>query len=267
MSTVAVIGCGPAGLFAAKAVEDLGHSVTITSEKKRSEFYGAQYLHRPIPGFSSQAPDGEIRTIRVGSAAGYADRVYQDRTRVTSWSKAHSEPVPAWDLRKTYDAAWEHFEQQIVGFSMGVEDLEEYDRQFDLVINTAPLWRFCISSQHTFQSKTIFVAPVVMSMVSDRNYVIYNGLEKNGDNDTWYRSSQIFGHASTEFGTPLNKEAEPLRHITNWDLGFKIVGSNCDCHPNVVRAGRMGTWTPGVLTHHAYETAVSACTDRFPTTV
>jgi hypothetical protein len=62
-------------------------------------------------------------------------------------------------------------------------------------------------------------------------------------------SSRIFGHESTE------ARAQPAhRQEAGWESGFKVVNNNCDCHPNIVRAGRMGLWTGGVLTHHAFET-------------
>ena len=31
----------------------------------------------------------------------------------------------------------------------------------------------------------------------------------------------------------------------------KPIATNCDCFPNVIRAGRFGTWKKGVLTHDA----------------
>jgi len=265
MSTVAVIGCGPAGLFAAKAAQDLGHEVAIMSPKRESKFYGAQFLHRPIPGFCNPDADGYIRTIRVGSAAGYAQRVYGDATRLTSWSRVPTEPQPAWNLRTAYEKAWKHFEQDIAHWTLDPDDLVDFEQRFDLVVVTAPKWKFCIKG-HNFSSTTIFVTRRLMTLGGEQNFIVYNGMATQAENN-WYRTSKIFGHTSTEFSAPLDRAQPDVEGIDDWEVGYKIVGTDCDCHPNVVFAGRMGLWVPGVLTHHAYESVISACSERFPTTV
>jgi len=47
-----ILGCGPAGLFAAQAAAEMGCSAVIISKLRRSEMYGAQYLHSEIPGLT-----------------------------------------------------------------------------------------------------------------------------------------------------------------------------------------------------------------------
>jgi hypothetical protein len=110
---VGIFGCGPAGLFAAQAVQDMGHQPVIISKKIKSKIYGAQFLHKPIPGLVNPKPQGYIKTYRLGTAAGYAERVYGNGTELTSWDRVPVDPVKAWDLREAYDRAWEKFEGQI----------------------------------------------------------------------------------------------------------------------------------------------------------
>lgn len=139
-------------------------------------------------------------------------------------------------------------------------DIEEYTSQFDLVISTIPLWAICMKpKEHRFNSVSIIVKKSIdegmagIPMYKD-NWVIYNG-SKGYD---WYRASSIFGHRSVEA-----RALPPLVNMPGWESGFKVVNNNCDCHPNVVRAGRMGRWTGGVLTHHAFETTIEAISTHF----
>lgn len=267
MPTVAVLGCGPAGLFAAQALSLHGIEPAIISKKKKSELYGAQYLHKPIPGLSSQLPTGSISTYRVGSPEVYAERVYGWGTTLTSWDRV----VPlaeAWDLRSTYDAAWDKFSDDIVDTAVSADDVGEFGAQFDLVISTIPLWSICAkSNKHFFKSQNILVrkilvrngitfdeAPVEIVNDKDENWVVYNGTHQF----SWYRASYIFGHSCFE------ARSEPAFQINKlWEPGFKVVGTDCDCHPAVIRAGRMGTWTRGVLTHHAFERTIEAISEQF----
>jgi hypothetical protein len=227
------------------------------SKKQKSNIYGAQYLHKPIPGLSSQRPDGRIRTIRSGHRAVYAERVYGNGQHVTSWTKVHPSAA-AWDLRETYDRAWEKFQGSIADFQLGPNDIPELTAEFDLVISTIPLWSICRDpGRHLFNSVSILVKKDVQVTgvnLREPNWVIYNGTREHD----WYRASKIFGHTSIE------ARSHPRLLIQKgWESGFKVVDTNCDCHPNIVRAGRMGLWTRGVLTHHAFETAVESIADQF----
>jgi len=231
----------------------------ILSKKQKSSIYGAQYLHQPIPGLSSQRPAGQIRTIRVGEAAGYAQRVYGNAQHVTSWEKVRP-LADAWDLRKTYDAAWEQFKNSIADITLGPHDIAEYTANFDLVISTIPLWAICTNPKmHRFNSVPILVkkdiGPEEVIKTKHPNWVVYNGSTGPAD---WYRASSIFGHTSVEA-----RSIPALMNKAHWESGFKVVSTNCDCHPNVVRAGRMGKWTGGVLTHHAFATTIEVLSEQF----
>jgi hypothetical protein len=257
MATVAVLGCGPAGLFAAQALSLHGFNPVILSKKQKSVIYGAQYLHKPIPGLSSQRADGVIRTIRAGREDIYAHRVYGAGQAVTSWRSVRP-LADAWDLRSTYDRAWNKFQESIADIALAPDDIAELTSEFDLVISTVPLWSICLKpKEHSHDSLSILVKKDLeeLIVVQDENWVLYNGTH---DHD-WYRASQIFGHTSAE--ARANPTLVASQH--GWEIGFKVIGNNCDCHPNVVRAGRMGLWTRAVLTHHAFEKACEAIADQF----
>jgi hypothetical protein len=254
--TAVVLGCGPAGLFAAQALKLAGLDVAIISEKRKSTIYGAQYLHAPIPGLMSGAEPFVVHTFRYGLPERYAQRVYNDASRVTSWASA-APSKEAWDLRTVYENAWEAFEPYIADQPVDSPTVDELTSMFDLVISTVPAWAICGSGRHKFPSVPIMVKPELQFQIGmypeDGNFVIYNGTIEG----LWYRASNINGFVATE------AVAHPALLNDGWSLGFKIQNTDCDCHPNVIRAGRMGKWQSGILTHHAFEDATAAVSDRF----
>jgi hypothetical protein len=250
---VAVLGCGPAGLFAAKAIELCGGFPVLVSKKQKSQIYGAQYLHAAIPEFSEPVPS-RIEGIKIGLGEHYARRVYGDSSMKTSWDRLKASS-PCWSLSDAYDRAWDHYEGGIVDSELDASDVGEFSAGFPLVISTVPRWSTCYGG-HNFESIDIVVEPIVIDVpFSSENFVAYNGM-RHGD---WYRTSRIFGYESTEYIKTQNTEPS-----ADAKYGIKIVGNNCDCHPNVVFAGRFGLWQRGVLTHHAFSRAVEAYTERFP---
>lgn len=257
--SVAVLGCGPAGLFAAQAFKMHGLRTAIISKKVKSNLYGAQYLHRPIPGLSSQDPTGWVKTRRQGRPEVYAERVYGLATMPTSWERV-SAYTAAWDLRETYDRAWEQFEGDIIDHTIEPDEVTEYAATFDIVVSTVQRWAICTKPRdHYFYTTPILVQQGIdlSDMDDDMNnpdWVIYNGTHE----ESWYRASHIFGHTSIEA-----RCEEHLLTNKKWEPGYKIVGTDCDCHPTVVKAGRMGLWERGVLTHHAFERAVEAISNHY----
>lgn len=250
---IVIIGCGPAGLFAAHTVEMVGLQPLIISRKGKSDLTGAQYLHRPIPDLSSAAPDGYVLTSLIGNKEAYTERVYGSREIGTSWDHLPVEPTPCWDIRKAYDEVWDRFEPLIVDQEVTGEDVDDLTANFETVISTIPQWQIC-DAGHDFKSVPILIKHETIMVIHEDedpgNFVVYNGT----GHGSWYRTSRIFGKASTE------AIAKPPPEVQQgWDaVGYKIVGTNCDCHPNVIRTGRHGLWKRGVLTHHVVEHTIEA---------
>ena len=247
-----ILGCGPAGLFAAQACALHSIEPIIMSKKKKSMIYGAQFLHERIPGLTDGMSPEIINIVKIGNELGYAHRVYGDAEVSTSWSKlgafAHG-----FSLREVYDRAWGKFEDEIIDVALSYDDVTQFTAEFDLVILTVLAWSIC-DGTHKFESRNIMVCrqscEATAGLSLDGNFIVYNGT-KYGH---WYRTSRIFSHESTE--STIKPGEENLGE--GWEAGFKVVGTDCDCHPNVYRAGRHGKWERGVLTHHAFETAIAA---------
>jgi hypothetical protein len=262
---IAVLGYGPAGLIAAKTLVDAGHTdVDIIGAGPKSLIGGAQYLHEPILN-PHQDPEGEITFLKIGTGQGYAKKVYDQGDTETSWEH-YEGVVPAWALLPAYDVLWNFFVDGLINDTLNGLSLSMLMEtgKYDLVFSSIPLHSLCLSpSSHSFPRAKIVLAP--FSPVHMSNVVVYSGREE----DSWYRTSSIFGESWTEFNAALASKAEymddrglgeqefvPIQH------GFKPMPTNCDCHPDVVRIGRFGLWDRKILLHHVPQQVQVALDER-----
>lgn len=263
-----VLGCGPAGLFAAHALVQDGWSVTILSKKRRSEMYGAQYLHMAIPGLA--AKEGEVRYIlQGGSNSEYRQKVYGNKEGFTvSPQDIPSEPTRVWDIRAAYFDAWSRYQHLIVDrrmvTGMTVSMLFLTDPP-DLVVSSIPRFYLCRDFRHKFESQRVWArgdAPergIFVDQKCPDGYVICNA----SADTPWYRLSNIFGYKTIEWPRPPKSTSEdgaatvkkPIRHDCDCldDLGLRLL-----------HVGRYGRWQKGVLSHTAYYDAAGRASEIDP---
>ena len=251
---VAILGCGPTGLFAAHAFATLGYSdVTVFSRKRRSEMFGAQYLHQPIPSLTEG--EGQSVSYRLrGTPEQYARKVYgsgMDPSR-TSPVILHQDHQ-AWDIRSAYYRAWDLYASRIVNVKIDPSGMTDFIRQFDFVVSTVPATELCnqtCGDIHRFQTQKVWAvgdAPErgIFCPITVPPWTV----ECNGEETPrWYRASNVFGYKTAEWP---GEKAPPVESIAAIE---KPIGTNCDCWlgKNFMRAGRYGTWTKGVLSHQVY---------------
>lgn len=257
MANVAVLGCGPAGLLVAHAVEQAGHVPHIFSRKEKSHIPGSQYFHEAIPGVTEQYPENTVQYIRMGTEAGYAEKVYGDPARPTGWEN-YDNVYPSWNVPKAYDRLWERFEARVIEQEVDelwISSIVQNSSVYDLVISTLPAQVICRNytgrpADHFFDGVPFWIKEMeVPEIDKGRDVVIYNGLPE----DHWYRWSILGERHSIETTV---KPADMNGNSGGWLFGQKAVYTNCNCWPTVVRAGRWAQWRHGVLLHHAYRTAV-----------
>lgn len=259
MKKVLILGCGPAGLMAAAAAESLGMEPTIVSKKRKSEMYGAQYLHEPIPDYS---PDRgfDVKYLLVGSSDDYRRKVYGD-ARTTVSPDELAEDHEGWDIRSTYDNLWGRFQDRITNTPFnGGADVTFFvakaleSEEFAHYISTVPAPLLCTNAAHVFPSQKVWAigdapergvfCPIT---TADLNTVICSGSPDN----SWYRTANILGYRTAEWPENRRPPIEGLAQVS------KPIKTNCDCLPMVHRLGRYGKWEKGVLSHSAYyETVV-----------
>ena len=245
----AVLGCGPAGLFAAHGLIEAGWNVDIFSIKRRSEMFGAQYLHEPIHGLVER--DSLITYELLGTPEEYRRKVYGDAPVGTVSPEQFVGTQRVWDIRSAYYDAWDKYHELIQHQPLDNRVAGEIVKgAYNAVVSSVPAPSLC-GAGHQFQSTRVWAigdAPErgIFSPVNPgSNKVICNGERSPG----WYRASRVFGYNTTEWP----EAAKPP--ISGVAVVLKPTGTNCNCLPDLVRVGRYGTWTKGVLSHEAYKTA------------
>jgi hypothetical protein len=252
-----VLGCGPAGLFAAHGLSQNGWDVTIVSKKRRSEMFGAQYLHHSIPGLSSPSESGRLVTYRLwGTVEGYREKVYGRRSGITVSPETLEQSHLAWDIRSAYHRAWSLYSESIIPQadinSVVLHNLMAL-QTFDVVISSLPATALCEDKRHTFDSQEVWAAgdaperglfcPITTAGPFE---IICSGDRNTG----WYRSANVFGYRTAEWGGEKRPPLDNLARV------IKPLATDCDCWPGVIRVGRYGEWKKGVLAHEAYTKAV-----------
>jgi hypothetical protein len=243
MKSIGVLGCGPTGLLVAYAVEQAGHVPHIISEKKKSIIPGSQHLHGPVPGLTSEYPEGTIQFVRIGTAEEYARKVYGDRLRETGWEN-YLQVYPSWNVIRLYDQLWERYEDEISDLIIDSSDIPHLLEMYDAVISTIPAWKICnVPELHTFDGQEYWIKRLPTPEADkDHEIVVYNGLRS----DHWYRWSILGGLCSIET-TSWMDTGDP-----GWEKGTKAVGNDCDCWPTVHRCGRWAEWTHGITVYKSY---------------
>lgn len=257
---VLVLGAGPAGLFAAWAAREKGYEVEILSQRTEpSHMFGAQYLHRPIPGLSDESVNGhEMVDYRMdGTALGYAEKVYGPErgplmSSVVSPATLTGQHA-AWDIRHAYECAWREF-KDVIDKSTVSEKVMDHLLSYGsahYIISSIPPQAYCLYPQmHQFSTAEIWSkgdAPELdlwCPVRVDPFTVVCNGEKSPG----WYRASNVFGYRTAEWP---GYRKPPVDGVA---LVKKPIATNCNCFGGgrVLRVGRYGTWTKGQLSHDAY---------------
>jgi hypothetical protein len=251
---VAILGCGPAGLLAAHATRLTGNSFVIYSHMRKSPMLGAQFMHRAIPGLDLQAPQKLVYMLH-GQYDGYRQKVYGDQDVEFVSPETFSGFHEAWSIRQAYELLWNMYSNFIVEATIDHTYVARLLQTHDMVISTIPAQLLCYNN-HQFIGQQVWVddtwhgpdTAALFEYYGTTNLVICDGTSVNA----WYRTSYIFGHSNTEW--PKTKKAPFASH--NAVKVTKPITNNCNCWPNVVRAGRYGSWMKGILSHEAFEVAV-----------
>jgi hypothetical protein len=254
--TAAILGCGPAGLFAAHALVQRGWRVVIYSNKRRSEMFGAQYLHRAIPGLSDATTGRHIDYKLVGGTIDdYQGKVYGRRSGIRVSPGELAESHLGWDIRSAYNLAWELYSDHILntpnitaGWAYSISQ-----DNYNVVISTLPAPTLCGNEEHNFDSQSVWAvgdAPErgIFCPVTEAKpfQVICNASRDYG----WYRNANVFGYRTAEWSMDRKPPIEGVAKVE------KPLSTNCDCLPGIIRLGRYGEWRKGVLSHEAYEKAL-----------
>jgi len=243
MNKIAVLGCGPAGLLVAHAVARAGWEPHIISLKVKSDIPGSQHLQGFVPDITPEYPDNAVEFIRIGTAAGYAQKVYGDANHPTGWPN-YSGVHKSWSVFSAYDKLWVLYKDLVEDWCVTSENVHDLLNEYTVVLSTLPMPNLCFK-EHDFESVPFWIKTLPTPPVdADREIVVFNGLPM----DQWYRWSILGGRCSVE-----GSWSPPVGAFE----GKKAISNNCDCFPGLHRLGRWAKWQHGVLLHHAFSEATT----------
>lgn len=266
MKSVAILGCGPAGLLVAHAAEISGWDFRIYSKKQKSKLYGAQYLHQAIPQLDC-GPPAIVRYALQGTPEEYRHKVYGDTWDGTVSPEDFIEEHYAWDIRYTYEGLWDRYKDEIEECeikALNSREMRYYPipwRMHDLVISTVPrkLWA---EPGDVFESTKVWALGDTgeeerVRMFRPPNNCVYCC---GTDEHDWYRSSNIFGYATMEWPyiVPLFWNDNPVCPARGASIVEKPLKHNSKAASDFIHVGRYGSWEKGKLTTDAFFDACKA---------
>jgi hypothetical protein len=264
---ILVLGCGPAGLLAAHAASFLpGTEVKIVSRNRPSDLFGCQYLHGPVPGLDLATTT--VNYTLVGTVGDYAAKVYAGAQPGPVSPEQFAGARPVWDIRQAYRQLYDTWFDAIEDVELAPELIRPMLDHLapDLVVSSVPLPVVCQRpGEHAFTSQTCWAlgdAPELgqgVPVPCPEDTVICNGTDDTG----WYRVSKVFGHKTAEW--PGLRPRPPFAGVVPF---HKPLATTCDCWQDpqdgtertIMRVGRYGTWTKGVLSHEAFNRVFAVLT-------
>ena len=239
---VAILGSGPAGLFAAHAAVMAGSEVRIFSAGLRSSISGAQFMRRPVPGLSGESFDIHYRLD--GDWSIYSEKVEGDTADLRDSIETFTD-IPAYDLREAYDNAWDLYGRMVRYGDIEGDLPRGIHNWADVVVSSVPARALCHNPAHDFASRRIWIADFVKKLGAFENDVDNLVVCSGYEDDWWYRQSRIGGYESTEF--------PDSHHPTKSTRAVLMpVSTNCICNSDIVRVGSKGEWKSGVFADSAF---------------
>lgn len=250
-------------MVAAWAALRAGYDVTFYADKTgKSTLYGCQYLHAPIPlpSGSGRIPQTNVEYKLNGTADEYRQKVYGTKWQGSVSPEDLEGEHHAWDIRATYDVLCKEIirrknvmlhQVKVTAnwLSLNTGPLSEFAH----VISTIPAPALCQSPvMLSSQEGHLFTSHTIKAMGSkERRPSLVDLVQCDGTWDVpWYRSASVFGYQTIEWPRGIYHSA-PADAVTV----RKPLSNDCCCHPEIIRMGRYGTWTKGVLVHHVFEKA------------
>ena len=264
---VAIIGAGPAGLLAAWGAATSGAEVRIFDPNPAplpDRILGLQYLHElcglPVEEVRKlelwyqiipNNPEGGA-FIRPQLRRAYNFKLGRPLEEVNSTSHITAGPGHVYSLKDAYTFLHHQFRYDILTRAVTWDEINgELSKDFDIVINTAPLDK--LLPQLVWPTRDAWI----QFSLPDDVEVLENTCVYNLDVQVpWYRATNLDGSVSTEMLYPEGQLDVPGRLLRKVVKPDHIIGP---FRPNVYLAGRWGSWNPHALTSDAYRVARGAC--------
>jgi hypothetical protein len=271
-SRVAILGCGPTGLIAAHACRMKGVKFTVLSKKRKSELFGSQYLHEPIPGIIEEVEGEPVKYLNVGTPEQYRRKTHGKYWDGIIAPEEFETDHWAWNIREAYDRLWRRYGSLVYEYSIpmrtrGLHGEPDYSMEhpalrvqaqlydYDLIISTVPRKIWATHGEEYVYSEgwALGDAPekgIFVPYECDDMTIVCDG----SDNVAYNRLSKVFGYTTVEW--PNNQEQpfpdatkflKPLRY--NWN---HIGPPNPANGEKWLHVGRYGAWQKGYVVTDAW---------------
>lgn len=263
MKKVAILGCGPSGLLAAHAANLNGCHFDVFSKRRKSQLFGSQYLHKPIPGISARSDGRNIEYIVEGSPEEYRRKCHGKAWDGMAAPEEFERHHRGWDIRAAYDKLWTTYSDSVYNLDLS-GDISDLDRSinldnYDLVISTVPrkIWSRREYGAEYVSSNcwALGDAPDLGQKVpfhTKDNTIICEGTKDVG----WYRLSKVFGHTTVEW--PEEKKP-PIHGVALVERPLQYIPGNVTNPADMMlHLGRYGEWKKGVVVTDVFEQALAA---------
>lgn len=249
---VAIVGSGMAGLLAAKACIDFGIRPDIFSNNKKPDYStgGVRYLHDdcglPIRPFTIRTMfllDHDTLAEYNENEKGKWAALYAKKTGSSAENNSvHRSEAEIQAYR--WDLAFDLLQGlPIIQKHVGNSEIRRMSREYDLVVNTAPLPSVYPKARNLCQCRNFFVSDE--DVMSEWHCDLSNTIVYNLDPDCdWYRYSNINGAIQTEW-----MHRRPGGYVVTKVNGRARFGLHPD---NVMLVGRYGAWDATYMAHQAY---------------
>lgn len=218
---------------------------------RKSEMFGAQYLHSPIPGMTTTAPV-TVKYKLTGTAEEYRNKVYGPTYNGPVSPEELAGEHDAWDIRSTYDELWDAYSGLVEQVELTPQHVAQIVLASEMVVSSVPAPILCmrpgIHTFHASQVQALGDAPERGQLIPYRTQVPNNTVSCNGESSpSWYRLSRLFDYATVEWAGNVTV---PLSGVATVQ---KPLYTDCSCFPSIRRVGRYGKWVKGSLSHEAFQ--------------
>lgn len=280
MISVAILGCGPTGLLAAHACALRDIEFVIYSKKRKSQLFGSQYLHEPIPDIIGQCEGEVVRYVNIGTPEEYRRKTHgKFWDGIVSPADFETEHM-AWNIREAYDRLWRLYGQFVfdyeiktrfgpdgkIDFSHKLPSWRVYDdlnlSKYNLVVSTVPRRIWATPGERYIYSEGWAAGDAPEHGKFVELDIPDMTIECNGDMKVPYnRLSCVFGYKTIEFpshnGNPtIAAIAQEQFGATSFIKPLKYVPDMFDGNPvnayKWLHVGRYGQWQKGVVTTDAW---------------
>ena len=267
---VAILGCGPTGLLAAHACYLEGVEFTVFSKKRKSQLFGSQYLHEPVPQITHPLDYGvNVTYTTLGSPVEYRRKVHGKAWDGVIHPDDFQPNHKAWDIRQAYEVLWRQYGAEVIDYEIpdvqyGAPEWRRFDRiskdlvlrGYDLVVSTVPRTLWQVNGEKFIFSKgwAIGDAPEMGKFcpftTDNDNEIICNGLP----DAPWSRLSRVYGYTSIEW--PYDSPEPPVAGAALVTRPLRYVPNPSSRNPTSdwLHVGRYGKWEKGVVVTDAFHT-------------